>query len=282
MCDFFLNERAFSIVLEDEFQIVFKWFGNQSNILLVGASKVIDLFHKRYSKDYSIDVAKLNRYIDQSLDSFKSRGLQSTFPTLGSKILNNIKSSNRDDKDLQWKASIRIIEEIEKGFYYIVKDNEDYGLSLINQKDSILVTSNVIKASRVFYSLFIENFQVKSEKIRVERMLKRRIFRLKNYRGKNEKKLFSLRNENNYKYWGDILMCNLNRVLKDTCKVVLYNYYTNTNITIPINKNISLLKNAENFYRKSKNQNRQLQTLDDNIEKSKTEEEKNSFISKFY
>ena len=62
----------------------------------------------------------------------------------------------------------------------------------------------------------------------------------------------------NYQLFADLIMANLNSIKPFDEQVILSDFTTNEPIKIPLKKGLSPQKNAENFYRKSKNQNIQI------------------------
>lgn len=84
----FKNERAFGLVLENNYTLVFKLFGNRSNAVLFQEETVIDLFHNKLVSDNTLELSKLDRELDQSWEAFEATGYdhRKLFPTFGKEV----------------------------------------------------------------------------------------------------------------------------------------------------------------------------------------------------
>ncbi len=68
----FENERCFSILLENDSQLLFKMHGNRANVLLVENGAVKEIFRNHLATDFEIDITNLDRKIDWSKEAFLS------------------------------------------------------------------------------------------------------------------------------------------------------------------------------------------------------------------
>jgi hypothetical protein len=64
------NERSFSVAFEDDYHLLFKMHGSQSNIVLLHKESVKAIFRNQFQTDWEIELSKLNRSIDWSKESF--------------------------------------------------------------------------------------------------------------------------------------------------------------------------------------------------------------------
>ncbi len=72
---------------------------------------------------------------------------------------------------------------------------------------------------------------------------------------------------------GELILANIYRIKQGEEKVVLDNYYDQTQVEITLDKNLSVQKNAENYYKKYNKQKRALTILE--VQKSQVVEEEN-------
>lgn len=72
---------------------------------------------------------------------------------------------------------------------------------------------------------------------------------------------------------GELILANIYRIKQGEEKVVLDNYYDQTQVEITLDKNLSVQKNAENYYKKYNKQKRALAILE--VQKSQVVEEEN-------
>ncbi|MDF7816740.1 NFACT RNA binding domain-containing protein [Runella sp. MFBS21] len=84
----FHNERALGIVLDKNFTLVFKLFGNRSNAVLFENDLVIDLFHNKLVSDNTLKLSQLDRSLDQSWEAYEAANYdhRKIFPTFGKEI----------------------------------------------------------------------------------------------------------------------------------------------------------------------------------------------------
>lgn len=266
----FLNERAFAVELEDGYSLIFKLHGNRSNVLLVKHENVRDLFHNKLIKDLQILPAKLDRPIDQSFEAFEAAlSINDVFPTFNQSITNHLKHLGYEDRNKadQWILIQETLNTLNRGEYHVTHKS----LSLIPLEDSIKF-NDPIEAINEFFKLFISNVHLNSEKKRFLQAYKTKLKRGKNYITKTANKLNELKSGVNYKIFGDLLMANLHQIPQNSSNVELMNFYDeNRLIEIPLKKSLSPQKNAEWYYKKSKNQSIELNQLQSNIE-AKTKE----------
>ena len=80
----YLNERCFSFNFDTQV-LLFKMYGNRSNIILFNEGIATEMFKNRMEKDLELKLEEVDREIDQSFEAFeKSDGnLKQLFPTLG-------------------------------------------------------------------------------------------------------------------------------------------------------------------------------------------------------
>ena len=125
------------------------------------------------------------------------------------------------------------------------------------------------EANRQFEE-FKRNFYADHEKENILKSLKNKIQRTENYIAKTRKKLEEVRDKSDYEKIGHILMANLHLKILNQPTYRFFDFYENNEIEIKLKPEQTLQKNAENYYRKSKN--RKLET--DNIGQNLVAKEK--------
>ena len=121
----FLNERAFGIYFENDFVLLFKMYGNRSNVILLHENKVIDLLHNKLVVDNNIDLDTLDREIDQSENAFLEKGWKALFPTFGKEISSHLQSLSA----ITWQEITSVLNQIEKpNFYLKMLDYQPFAL----------------------------------------------------------------------------------------------------------------------------------------------------------
>ncbi|WP_338814474.1 NFACT RNA binding domain-containing protein [Bernardetia sp. Wsw4-3y2] len=284
----FNNERAFGIELEENFTLLFKLFGNRSNIILFSQDEssksenseqeIEAIFQHKLQADWEIIYEDLDRSIEQEKEDFIENGIKKTFPTFGKDVLKyiNNKVENTEDREKYWQETEKLItyfDEIENLDFYVFLKTNEVKLSILNPKEFIKdaeilhKTDNAIEACNLFYMEFSRRYYLGKEKNAALKAIEKRHRQTQNYIDKTLKKIEKVENTMRYEEFGHILMANLHAVEPRSKSVELFDFYTNKQITIPLKDHLSAQKNAELFYRKGKNQKLEIDNLYQNLEK---------------
>lgn len=294
----FNNERAFGIELEgnqnENNTLLFKLFGNRSNIILFSNEKVEAVFQHKLQADWEIIYDDLDRSIEQEKEDFIENGIKKTFPTFGKDVLTYLdnkvnqelenKNSNGELvkpnlEELSWQETEKLItyfDEIEKLDYYIFQKKDEIKLFILNpnevfeQNDKIEIlhkTDTAIEACNLFYMEFSKRYYLLKEKNAASKAIEKRHRQTQNYIDKTLKNIEKVENQMRYEEFGHILMANLHQIQPRLKSVELFDFYKNEQITIPLKDNLTPQKNAELFYRKGKNQKLEIDNLYQNLDK---------------
>lgn len=259
----FKNERCFAIDFEQDFSIVFKMYGTRSNLILCHNQEVIELFHNRIVSDKNLIINELDREIDQSYERFliEKQDYRKLFPTFG-KLVN----AQLEVGKSTWDEIQKIVEQLENPRYYLVRWEHQLHLSLLPVGDIIQEFEQPIEAMNAFYIAYNKLNTLDDEKAEVLRKLSKEKKQTEAYLQSSYQRMESLDSEIKNEEIGHILMANLHLIEERAERVELFDFYRNQNITIKLRADLSPQKNAENFYRKSKNEKIELEKLMENIE----------------
>ena len=270
-----LNERSFVIRLEDEQSLLFKMHGNRSNILLFNGEKLVSLFKNNLTKDKEISLEHIDRNLDQSLQHFeKAKGNYSLlFPTFGKilKIFLEQKQYEHQDLKKQWQIIQSLLEQLSSPAYYIVNYQEKIVFSLVKIGQVLQTHQDPIEAVTQFYYEYVKVNQLSKEKSGILKTLENAKRKTENYIQKTQSKLASIEESRKNEEIANILMANLHQISPNISKVTLYDFYHDKEIDIKLKKGLSPQKNAENYYRKAKNQKLEINALNTNIENRKND-----------
>ncbi len=272
----FLNERCFAIHFEEEWSLLFKMHGNRSNIIGYHADKAIELFRNSFPQDMELELKDLDRPINQSKEAFfeYDGNYQKLFPTFGKLIKQYFQSIKLEEKSLkeQWE----IISILESGLknpdgYYTILWNDEVHFSLLKIGEVLKEEKSCLEGITQFYYTYSKENFIRKEKKRLSKQLEKQRNQAINYIKKSNQKLEDVLNKPGYSQLADILMANMHQIPAHTKEVELYNFYTNENIKIALKSHLSPQKNAENLYRKSKNQKIELEQLEASIKQKEQE-----------
>lgn len=259
----FLNERCLALVLEDNFTLLFKFFGNRPNLLIVEGNEVVDLFNHKLVADQQLVLDALDRPIDQSWEAFERAGYDSKklFPTFG-KVVNTylaqqeLATKSAPDK---WTLLQETLRQLEHPRYYLTRFEHRPTLSLLPIGDAESEAyrrefTEPIEAANRFFISFNGLNTFEREKGDVLRFLDKRLKRAEALIEANLQRLIDREEGASHEEMGHILMANLHEVPERAETVTLTDFYRDQPISIRLKPDLSPQKNAENYYRKSKNE----------------------------
>ncbi|MFT6969868.1 MAG: putative ribosome quality control (RQC) complex YloA/Tae2 family protein [Roseivirga sp.] len=262
------NERAFCLGFNKGSKLIFKMHGNRSNIILFKENTTNELFKKKLVNDLKIRSEELERPIHKSLQGYLDNpDYHAFYPTFGKVVKKHLADSKFSEKDHkeQWQMLEGIKVQLEQNPFYLILLNNQPHLSLIPFKEGTSLTQNPIDALNQFYQSYHRDFLFEREKRQSSGLITKRINQGKAYIVKTQKELNLLENTIQPNQIADIIMANLHAIKPNLALVKLFNFYSNEEIEIKLNKDLSPQKNAENYYRKSKNRKIELDKLFENL-----------------
>lgn len=271
-----MNERSFAIILSNDYSLLFKMHGNRANIALFEKDDVIDLFRSNIEADYKVRLSGLDREIDWSFRNFEQhqQNLAEIYFTFGKIVWKYLKSPGFESQPIQqkWEIIQQIRLQLENPVFYVTELEHVPVLSLLKFGDIIKTCGDPIIASNDFFYRYTQVFAITRERNDVLSSLRTQLQSSKNFYKKNEEKLRELRQDNSYKIWADLIMANLHHIKPNTGNITVENFYNNNvPLEIKLRKELSPQKNAEIYYRKSKNQQIEIDRLDQALKAKETE-----------
>jgi predicted ribosome quality control (RQC) complex YloA/Tae2 family protein len=255
----FSNERSFALLLSNAFSVLFKMHGNRSNIVLFEGDAVSALFRNNMEADHALKFSSMDREIDWSLENFERHqdDARSVYFTLGKVVWRHLASQGFASKTLlqKWEMLQAVLTQLESPLFYITESEGKPILSLLEPQEIKKTWNDPVAASNDLYYTFTQVFARDQQKNAVLSLLRSKLASGKSYHKKNTDKLLELQHDNNYKMWADLIMANLHAIKPNATQVTVQNFYNNNlPVEIRLKKELSPQKNAEVYYRKSKNQ----------------------------
>ncbi|GAB3888138.1 NFACT RNA binding domain-containing protein [Spirosoma agri] len=267
----FLNERCLAILLDDNYTMLFKFFGNRPNLLAFRENTVIDLFNQKLVTDQQLVLDALDRPIDQSWDAFVRAGFdhRKLFPTFGKVVNEYIQKQNVAGGEQQWALIQDIVRQLENPRYHLIQFHHKPTLSLLPLDDQptgdeagqsrYRVFDDPIEAANRFFIAYNGLNTFEREKGDILRLLEKRRKRAEVLIDVNLQRMMDREEGASHEEIGHILMANLHDIpagpgTKSPETVTLTDFYRDQPITIRLKPDLSPQKNAENYYRKAKNE----------------------------
>lgn len=270
------NERSFSLDLTEGYKLLFKMHGNRANVVLFQHDEAIQLFRNHLTADAEIDLKKLHREIDFSYEAFEQNinELPVLYPTFGKPVWNFLERNSLSEKSAveKWQAIQDLLAYLKNPMFYIAESEGKLLLSLFPDGNILKKFKEPVAAINEFFLTYTRSAVFLREKSDALSRLKTKLQSSLSYLVKANKKLKELQEDAHYKQWADLLMANLHLVKPGQDKILLADFYTeNKLIEIKLKKDISAQKNAEIFYRKSKNQQIEIQKLNESFQAKQKE-----------
>jgi len=272
----FQNERSFLMNFSDGIRVLFKMHGNRSNLVVFQEDVPFALFRNHQEADLSISLDQMDKIIDWSEEAFHrhSDDLQHHYFTFGKVLwtyLNELGFQSQSPSG-KWQMIQELLNLLEIPDYYLTHHNNQLVLSLVPLGDIEATFTNPIHALHEFYTHHSIQSGILAEK---QAALSRIRTLLKNgeaYLKKTSQKLAEIEADDHYKIWADLIMANMHQIQPGMDTVSLPDFYTdNQEVVIKLKKDLNAQKNAEVYYRKSKNHHVEVEKLKEALERKKLE-----------
>ena len=258
------NDRSFVIVFEDHYQLLFKLYGNRSNLILFQSDQLLRIFNRKLKNDFSINLSGADKTADHSLEYFLEHGYKKSFYTfarIAERVL-NLNDLTEEDPDIYNKIR-ELISEFEKGIMYIVNDGGIIYLSLCPTGQILEQYTDPVKASNAFFHYYYkQNFITEQRQTLVNR-IDHLLSGYRHYLAQAEARLQTLKISDGPEKLADIIMANLHAIPKGSLQVSLYDFYNDRTIEVSLKKDLTPQKYAESLYKKSRNRPLEIQKLEE-------------------
>ena len=274
--------------------ILFKMYGQRANILLLETENqveneaaiyaVSEIFKSELEKDWEINIDNLDKKIAQNENTFKQMGLQKTFPTFDKETLLFLTTNSKKSiENIDYQDIEKILPLLKHPTYYVFADNQSLHFSLFKPEFAsfekqiqgklankvLLETQNPILALNEFYRAFTHTYYFETEKKEAIKKIETKLKQTENYVQKTEQKLLEFIASVSYNQMADIIMANLHSLPKNVSReakfVELFDFYNNKPLKIKLKENMTPQKTAEVYYKKAKNQQKEIENLEKNL-----------------
>lgn len=154
-------------------------------------------------------------------------------------------------------------DEFAPSNFFVLKQNEELVFAYENVSDSELLfeSGNVFEALNYFGRNYLSQWHFNQRKESLLSQLNSEKKRLLSQQLNTEKSLSQHEKQLKYDEVANIIMANLHQLQIGLTKVELFDFYRNQNIIIKLKKDLNPQQNAAEYYRKSKNQNIEIDLL---------------------
>lgn len=266
-------ERAFGIMLENDLLLLFKLFGNFSNILLFEQGVCIDVFKHNLHDEEKIHPENLDREIKSDKAGFLASGCdpKKFLPAIDDRMMDHLNYTGFAalDENKKWDRLKEFLHELDNAGFFVIDRDEKIKLSLFREGKVLAEFNDPMQAVTDFYYRHQRQHWLRQEKSELIRIVRGQLKKLEQYIKKAEQKQEEGLPHLDYRQTADILMANLHALDYGKKEAELFDFYHNRMVTIRLNPKLSPQKNAEQFYRKSKNQKKEIEIFEKNLREKK-------------
>ncbi len=268
------NERAFSIKFSKNFILTFKLFGNKSNLILYENENVVKLFKNIFVGDNNLKYNSLERKLEATFSAFQINdfNIQKTFPIFGKDVIEVIQYKYGEvcnGTEIEKKECFNYINILINNFakpqFYLTTLNGQPKLSLLKIGTISEVFDDPILALNAFYLAFMRYNGFAKEKNEAILGIQKQIIKYQQTIQIITKRIQEFTTSIKNEEIANIIMANLHLIDTKNNSAELFDFYRDKWITIKLKKDVLPQKNAENYYRKAKNEKTELLFLENSI-----------------
>ncbi len=261
----FSNERSIALELNQDRAMVFKLFGSRSNVILFKQQQPKEIFRNNMADDLDLRLDSLHRELDTSRARFNTLGgnLKQFMPTLGPQVRSYLDTQGYQEADLdrKWGFLQEVMGQLKDGSIYLQWYRNLPQLYLFHPSDPFYHGVEAIEAMNEFYHQYIKAFALEREKMDLGRILDRNLKQAKAHLNKTEQRLDQLSTSISYQLQADLIMANMHDIPEGASEATLPHFETGEPVKIKLKPALTPQMNAQHYYRKSKNQGKEVQKL---------------------
>lgn len=264
----FSYDRSFVIDFEHNYSLILKLYGNRSNILLFEDNACIDIFKHNLKSDLLLTKDQFGKQLTISKKIFEDSGHDylKFIPAFGKVFHTYFEDNKYNDKEPEekWHIINKLLRQLDHPDYFISNSKGVPVFRLYPDEHVQSTFSNPIKALNAFCKTYTRQLSLNNEKSNLFKTLRNKLKRNESYIDKTRKKLLQLKTKTDDSKIADIIMANLHLIPPHAGEIKLFNFYDNNEIIIKLKPHLSPQKNAEDYYRKSKNRRIENENLEAN------------------
>ncbi len=275
----FNNERSFALRFDQGYDLLFKLYGNRSNLVLFEHEIAKRIFKQRLIGDNNLEWHNIDRHIPQTYSDFVTQhgDLQKIFPTFGTTIKTYLEHRGYASMpvEMQWEEIMQVKELLENPkAFYLTHLNSVPALSLVHIGEVFMSIDDPLEASNALFIAYTRDYLFEKEKLALLKLMEGQLKSTQVYLEKTRKKLQEIQQATSFDKVANIIMANLHQIPPKAEEVQLFDFYQDKTVVIRLNNKLSPQKYAENLYRKAKNQQIEIENIQQNILGKERQQEK--------
>jgi predicted ribosome quality control (RQC) complex YloA/Tae2 family protein len=269
------NERSFHLVLAEGFALLFKMFGNRSNVVLFRGDAPVALFQNKFEKDLALRLSAMGRagQPDKGLFLQQQVPVASLYPTFGDIPALYLESLAyaAAPAERKWELLEQTRQLLEHPVYYITKVAGRTRLSLLPVGEIRATFTQPLEALQEFVRLYLTESAFEKNYHHHYQLLHKRLSGGRKFLEEVEYKMLELEYDQSFSQTADLIMANLTHIRPQAREVEVFDFYQDKTTTIPLPEKESPQRYAERLYKKNKNRQIELRFLAERAAAKKAE-----------
>jgi predicted ribosome quality control (RQC) complex YloA/Tae2 family protein len=266
----YVNERSFAIHFDNNYFLLFKLHGARSNILLCKDDQVVSLFRSKIVKDKTVQPLALDRPIEHTYESFANAEFdyKKLFPTFNVVVQQHLENNGYFEMSNheKWAFLEKLKQQLENPeAFYVTEEEEKPGFTLLKTDNVVKEYDEPLEAVTQFFYSYTKEYYFAKEKREILDKLENQLNKTGNYLIKGKDKLEEVETKSRHEDIANIIMANIYNIPTKAEEADLYDFYNDQTINVKLKKDLTPQKNAENYYRKAKNQKIEIKNIRENI-----------------
>ncbi|MDQ3291047.1 MAG: NFACT RNA binding domain-containing protein, partial [Bacteroidota bacterium] len=269
-------ERSFYLALSNQKALLFKLFGNRSNIVYFEQNQAQSLFHKKFPKDIELDLQQLHRHLKPNEADFLVNlpAPEKVYPTFGDLpgIYLKTKNYGSASPEQKWDLIQEVKNDLENPTaFFVIKLNNQTRLSLLPLGEIKKEFDSPILALKEFVQTYLAESGFERSYRQAHQNLTRKHQAATQSLRQIQARLKALQTEASYAQTADVIMANLTTIPPRAESVVLFDFYQDKEREFKLKATESPQKYAERLYKKSKNQQIEVTQLQERLQEKEEE-----------
>ncbi|QHL86793.1 DUF814 domain-containing protein [Nibribacter ruber] len=273
------QERSFYIRFTHDKVLLFKLFGNRSNVVLFEDDHATDLFHRKLAKDLTLDYRSMDQpwRFDRAQFMNQPGSLKKMLPTLGEVPFLYLEEQGWTERPVE--EQVKLVEamlaqlENPEG-YYLTTVQKILRLSLLPVGIVQETYQDPLQALNAFVPQFRAQEYFQSTYRTTHRALERQLEVANKIWYQIQEQLEQWHHGTPYAQTADVIMANLSNIPAGATEMELFDFYQDQPRLIKLSRTETPQKTAEKLYKKAKNQQIEWRLLQERAQRKEEEVER--------
>lgn len=254
------GERIIILYFEGGYTLVLKMHGNRSNVLLLENEKVHSIFRSTIEEDLAFDLPKpvAATYAVSSLENLKAQ-----HPYFDKHLLAQLNYFLNQTDNLNHALQQTLALATTPPYYVVETPQQEIGFLLTppTEEFKVIFEGNLFDSLQKFLQLYYGRRAYIVLKKKIGERVQTQYLAAKHRLFTAQQSVQKLERRRSAEEIANLIMANLHAIPTGMAEVELFDFYTDKNISIPLNPKLSPQENARLLYQKHKDRRKKLEYI---------------------